>query len=113
MVEKAPVCPDDSAVYRCSVTGGRLEWYWTPTSGSRQQLLSLISGLHSGPPVVTQTLNMATIVFNLTHINSSYINVIATVSEAQLLNGTQMECEGDRHTISLPTMSKKPRLSNL
>ncbi len=106
MVEKAPVCPDDSAVYRCSVNSGRLEWYWTPTSGSRQQLLSLISGLHSGPPVVTQTLNMATVVFNITSISSSYINVTATVSEAQLLNGTLMECEGDRLIINILTRSK-------
>ncbi len=88
MVEKAPVCPDDSAVYRCSVNSGRIEWDWTLPSGSRQQLLSLISGLHSGPPVVTQTLNMATVVFNIISISSSYINVTATVSEAQLLNGT-------------------------
>ena len=106
VVEKAPVCPDDSAVYRCSVNNGSLEWYWTPTSGSRQQLLSLISGLHSGPPVVTQTLHMATVVFNITSISSSYINVIATVSEAQLLNGTLMECEGDSLSINILKTSK-------
>ncbi len=112
-MEKAPVCPDDSAVYRCSVNSGRLEWDWTPPSGSRQRLLALISGLHSGPHVVTTTVNMATIVFNITSISSSYINVIATVSEAQLLNGTLMECGRDSLTISLPTMSKKPCLGNL
>ncbi len=106
VVEKAPVCPDDSAVYRCAVSSGSLEWDWT-TSGSRQQLLSLISGLHSGPPVVTQTLNMATVVFDIINISSSYINVIATVSEAQLLNGTLMECEGDSLTINILKMSTK------
>ncbi len=112
-MEKAPVCPDDSAVCRCSVNDGRLEWDWTLPSGSPQQLLTLISGLHSGPPVVTKPLDMATIVFNITNISLSYINVFATVSEAQLLNGILMECGRDRLTISLPTMSKKSHLSNL
>ncbi len=106
VVEKAPVCPDDSAIYRCSVNDGRLEWDWTLPSGSPQQLLALFSGLHSGPPVVTKPLDMATVVFNITSISSSYINVTATVNEAQLLNGTLMECGTDRLTINLITKSK-------
>ena len=109
MVEKAPVCPDDSAVYRCSVNSGRLEWYGTPMSGSREQLLSLISGRSSVPRVETRELNMETIVFNITSISSSYINVIATVNVAQLLYGTIMECEGNSLTIN----SLKQQVSNL
>ncbi len=105
VVEKAPVCAGDSAVYRCSVNNGVLEWDWTPTSGSRQQLLALISG-RSTPSVVTRTLNTATVVFNITSISSSYTNVIATVNVAQLLYGTLMECGGNTLTINQLTMSK-------
>ncbi len=76
VLERSPACPGDSAVYRCSVSSGRMEWMLTTQSETEQ--LSLISSL-SRTGIMNQSLQQTTLVFNVT--DTTYINVLATVSD--------------------------------
>ncbi len=105
LVEKG-TCPGEEAMYRCTVSGGVLEWEWTPVGRQREdytvspllQLQSRISTRLIG--------DIAEVIFNVTEFSSSTISIVATVSNPELLNGTVMSCGGQSLTIEVPGGSK-------
>ena len=103
VLERSPACPGDSAVYRCSFTSGRMEWMWTTQSETEQ--LSLISSL-SQTGIMDRSLQQTKLLFNVTDLSPTYINVLATVSDPISLNGTQMDCNGQTLTIEIRFISK-------
>ncbi len=80
-----------------------MEWMWTTQSETEQ--LSLISSL-SRTGIIDRSLQQTALLFNVTDLSPTYINVLATVSDPISLNGTQMDCNGQTLTIDIRFISK-------
>ncbi len=55
---------------------------------------------------MNRSLQQTTLLFNVTDLSPTYINVLATVSDPISLNGTQMDCNGQTLTIDIRFISK-------
>ncbi len=104
MLQRSPECPGDSAVYRCSVSSGRLEWIWAVATNDVVPF-TLLSSIN-GPGIRTETIKGVTVTFNTTDVGPSYINVIATVPDPERLNGVTLDCNGQTLTISITHRSE-------
>ncbi len=88
--EERPVCPGDSARYRCTDNVGRLTWnfYTTPT-------VEFVSFHHLVTPSgYTEMREIAgsSVVFDVTSANSSFLSITASISDPVRLNGIRMTC---------------------
>ncbi len=93
-------------MYRCTVSGGNLEWQWTPVGRQREDYI-ILSFLEPQSRITTCMIGDTEVVFNVTeYIMSSTITSVATVNNPELLNGTMMVCSGQSHTIEIPGRSK-------
>ncbi len=111
VVDKGP-CPGEEAMYRCTVSGGELEWEWTPVGRQREDYV-VSSLLQLQSRISTRLIgDIAEVIFNVTEFSSSTISVVATVSNPELLNGTVMSCGGQSLTIEVPGRSKLISLVN-
>ncbi len=110
VVDKCP-CPGEEAMYRCTVSGGDLEWQWTPV-GSRERDYIVLSLLPPQSRLTTLEIGVTEVIFNVTEFSTSTISVMATISNPELLNGTVMSCGGQSFTINVPGRSKLISLFN-
>ncbi len=105
MADQTP-CPGEQAMYRCTVSGGNLEWQWTPVGRPREDYI-ILSFLEPQSRITTRMIGDTEVVFNVTEYSmSSRITSVATVNNPELLNGTMMVCSGQSHTIEIPGRSK-------
>ncbi len=96
-------CPGEQAIYRCTVSGGNLEWQWTKVGRPR----IILSFLEPQSRITTHMIGDTEVVFNVTEYSmSSRITSVATVNNPELLNGTMMVCSGQSHTIEISGRSK-------
>ncbi len=104
-MERSPVCPGDSAVYRCNVSGSDLViWDWT--SSSITERYSVLPGSDM-PGIMNQSIFNTPVQFNIADVGPPFTNVIATLFSPQQLNGTRMTCGGQQLTIQIPKLRSK------
>ncbi len=71
-------CPGEQAIYRCTVSGGNLEWLWTPVGRPREDYI-ILSFLEPQSRITTRMIGDTEAVFNVTEYGmSSRITSVAT-----------------------------------
>ena len=99
------VCPDDTAIYNCSIDFGNvIEWQVSSTCGSGDLRESFSRNQHVGH-TRDVTLCSTTLMFSVTSLTSSSISVSLIIHTPVLLNGTRITCGGQ--TVALQVLSSK------
>ncbi len=99
VAEVIPVCPGESARYRCTYNVGTLTWnfYTTPTA-------EIVSFHHlvtpSGYTEMREIAGSST-VFDVTSANSSFLSITASISDPVRLNGIRMTCLNGESLINI------------
>ena len=104
ILQELPLCPGDSAVYKCNVTGSDIViWEWMLSSSTARY--TVFPG--DMPRIMNRSILNTPVQFNLTDVGPPLTNIIATVFNPQQLNGTRMTCGGQSLTILIPKQRSK------
>ncbi len=106
MLEENPICDNDSATYRCTLNGDRVDWEWMNTEISLSERVSFFSSVIT-TGVTNRTIGGSLVSFNVTALGPPITSVIALVYHPEVINGTIMECGGESLTISITKISKQ------
>ena len=95
------LCPDDDAIYHCSIPSGPLMiWHIASTCGGQGLQIHFSSTSSVGDTRIF-TLCSTTLMFTVTSITSSSISVTLTIHTPVLLNGTIISCQSQSQRLIL------------